>query len=482
MGAGAFLEPLAVVVLLFGGAWINRAPDSFSSSRSPLTFSAEEDDHDVPDLPLARAVDSGADADIENLHISRSKRSLSPSLLPNQEDKWRERELKIPVLGHRRVVQTPNTAMFRHRLLSRILHKFPFLVEAWYWALIYWVYQLGRAFTALSLVEGTVNVARRHALQVIELEQRLHIFWELPVQKFFMSYPRLMMSINWLYSFIHIPGTIAFLVWLYYYTITRNRLIQRRAAAQSSGKRGDSLPVGSPSGPWLYEARRRTMAVCNLLAFIVFTLWPCMPPRLLSDPEYDGPQAEISKSFGFVDTVHGKEGASSVWTQNRFCNQYAAMPSLHFGYSLLIGVTIMTIPLGPENSQPWKIVHLPIFNNSHPNLAPHIRLPSTRRMLCLAIGFLYPFSILMAIVATANHFILDAVAGSIVCCLGWKFNGVLLNLLVLEDWFLWCLRIHKPVQVPLDAERQAKSSTGLGINRETGGWEPEKRPVVANAA
>ncbi|OAP59777.1 hypothetical protein AYL99_04779 [Fonsecaea erecta] len=480
MGAGAFLEPLAVVVLLFGGAWINRAPDSFSSSRSPLTFSFEEDDTDVPDLPLARAVDGDADADVENLHISRSKRSLSPSLLPSQEDKWRERELKISGLGYRRVIQTPNTAVFRHRLLSRILHKFPFLVEAWYWALIYWVYQLGRAFTALTLVEGTVHVARRHALQVIELEQRLHIFWEIPVQNFFMSFPRLMMCINWLYSFIHIPGTIAFLVWLYYYTITRNRLIQRRAASQSGEQGSDIGPAGSPSGPWLYEARRRTMAVCNLLAFVVFTLWPCMPPRLLSDPEYDGPQAEIAKSFGFVDTVHGKEGASSVWTQNRFCNQYAAMPSLHFGYSLLIGVTIMTIPLAPQHSQPGKMVHLPFFNNSHPHLAPHIRLPSTRRTLCLALGFLYPFSILTAIVATANHFILDAVAGSIVCFLGWKFNDVLLNLLVIEDWFLWCLRIHKPVQVPLETERLAKAS-GLGL-KEKEGWEPEKTPAVVNAA
>lgn len=147
----------------------------------------------------------------------------------------------------------------------------------------------------------------------------MHVFWEVPIQQFFMSYPRLMMYINWLYSFIHIPGTIAFLVWLYYYTITRNRLIQRRSGRLQAGEKGSP---GSPSGPHLYEARRRTMAVCNLLAFVVFTIWPCMPPRLLSDPDYDGAQAELAKSYGFVDTVHGKEGASSVWTQNRFCNQY----------------------------------------------------------------------------------------------------------------------------------------------------------------
>jgi hypothetical protein len=161
-----------------------------------------------------------------------------------------------------------------------------------------------------------VHVARKHALQLIELEKKLHVFWELPIQRFFMGFTGLMPWINYLYSFIHIPGTIAFLVWLYYYTITQNRLIQHRDGHWSG------RAEGSPAGPALYEARRRTMAVCNLLAFVVFTVWPCMPPRLLSDPLYDGPAAEEAKSYGFVDTVHGKEGAGSVWTQNKFCNQY----------------------------------------------------------------------------------------------------------------------------------------------------------------
>jgi len=52
--------------------------------------------------------------------------------------------------------------------------------------------------------------------------------------------------------------------------------------------------------------------------------------------------------------------------------------------------------------------------------------------------------ILVAIVATANHFILDAIAGAFVCALGWRFNGMLLNLLPIEDCFLWIVRIHKP--------------------------------------
>lgn len=59
--------------------------------------------------------------------------------------------------------------------------------------------------------------------------------------------------------------------------------------------------------------------------------------------------------------------------------------------------------------------------------------------------------ILVAIVATANHFILDAVAGALVCALGWHINGVILNLLPLEDYFLWVVGIHKPEPAAPDA-------------------------------
>jgi hypothetical protein len=126
------------------------------------------------------------------------------------------------------------------------------------------------------------------------------------------------------------------------------------------------------------------------------------------------------------------------------------MPSLHFGYSLLIGLTIMSIPLSPSHRR-GKSLPLPFFNQSHPALAPRIRLPSRLRLLCITLGFLYPSSILVAIISTANHFILDAVAGAVVCAFGWWGNALLLNLLPLEDYFLWVLRIHKPVQKAVQA-------------------------------
>ncbi|KAJ9245051.1 hypothetical protein DTO271D3_5377 [Paecilomyces variotii] len=439
MGAGAILEPLAVIVLLFGGTWINRAVDSSISpsrkgSRSGRRYTEYSRDTSPDSLESGLISPTPKDALL-------TCRSLSPSLLETHEEPWQKRQVGF---GSWKVdVTSPNTAVFRNRLLSRLLRRFPFLVECWYWALVYWTYQLGRAFTAVTLQEGTVDVARRHALQIIEIEQKLGIFWEIGIQRFFLAHPHIMTWVNWTYSFIHIPGTIAFLVWLYYYTTTRNHLDER----QPGKPRG--MVNGSPAGPALYEARRRTLAVCNLLAFVVFTFWPCMPPRLLSDKNVKGPVGDKARSYGFVDTVHGVAGVGSVWTENRFCNQYAAMPSLHFGYSLMIGLTIMTIPLPPQHRRAKTIV-IRFFNRFHPSLSPKVRLPSWRRLACLLIGFAYPFIILVAIVSTANHFILDAVAGAIVCALGWWGNAVLLNLLPLEDYFLWLVRIHKPEQEIVD--------------------------------
>lgn len=232
-----------------------------------------------------------------------------------------------------------------------------------------------------------MHVARRHALQLIQLEQSLHIFHELAVQCWFLAHPTLLHWANRICSFIHIPGTILFLVGPYYYTIT-------------------TTPA-------------RTMATCNLLAFTIFTLWPCMPPRLLSSPNVTGPSGAEARSYGFVDTVHGSAGESSVWTQNCFCNQYAAMPSLHFGYALLIRLTVMSIPLAQTRTRTQargrvrvrvRVLRVPWTGA---RLLLRCWVPSWRRAACVALGWAYPAVILVAVVATANHFVLDAVAGGV---------------------------------------------------------------------
>ncbi|KAL1873989.1 hypothetical protein VTK73DRAFT_640 [Phialemonium thermophilum] len=428
MSLGAVLEPLVVVSLLGGGTIVNRNTaykrGVSGAAWHPVRRSSVSRQKSVSPSPSSSDIESGKNAaDVVGLGAwswssSSSSSSVDDSTDEDLDPAYRLRTLRF--FGWKRTVQTPNTEIFRDRLLSRVLERFPFLVETWYWALIYWVYQLGRAFTALTLDSGTVDVARRHALQVIHLEQRLRIFVELPVQQWFLKHPTLMHWTNRTYSFIHIPGTILFLIVLYYVTTTRpSRKMQQAQFEGVSPTRWRSFV--NQFGPDVYQRRRRTMAMCNLLAFIVFTFWPCMPPRLLSDPTYQGEDAKEAIGYGFVDTVHGAEGESSVWTTNRFCNQYAAMPSLHFGYSFLIGLTIATAPV---RGRLWK------------------------RLAIICAGMTYPAIILAAIVATANHFVLDAIAGACVCILAWYANRALLNLLPLEDYFLWVLRMHKPDPLP----------------------------------
>ena len=228
-----------------------------------------------------------------------------------------------------------------------------------------------------------------------------------------------MAFINATYSYVHIPATILFLIVLYYITITST---STAASLHPSIGLGNNL-TPSLSGSALYQARRRTLATANLVAFIIFTTWPLMPPRLLSDTTVTGPSGEKARAFGFQDTVHrtSKDGGS-IWTTNKFCNQWAAMPSLHFGYALLIGLTIMRLPLRTRGRG----------------------VLSWRRILCVGFGLGYPLLILTAVIATANHFFLDVVGGAIVIALAWAGERILLNLLPLEGWVLWFLRIHKP--------------------------------------
>jgi hypothetical protein len=111
---------------------------------------------------------------------------------------------------------------------------------------------------------------------------------------------------------------------------------------------------------------------------------------------------------------------TSAWQIAYSLFSLAAMPSLHFGYSFLVGLTIATVPLRRRGRFGWK------------------------RLAIICVGMIYPSIILTAIVATANHFSLDAVAGACACIIAWNFNDVLLNVLPVEDYFLALLRMHKP--------------------------------------
>lgn len=107
-----------------------------------------------------------------------------------------------------------------------------------------------------------------------------------------------------------------------------------------------------------------------MLALVGFWLYPLAPPRLMP-------------GLGFIDTAHGPQDLTNpdYGALTSLTNQYAAMPSLHFGWSLWCGVVIV------------------------------ILAPKTWMKL---LGALHPLFTVCAIVATANHWVLDAVGGAAV--------------------------------------------------------------------
>jgi len=208
-------------------------------------------------------------------------------------------------------------------------------------------------YAAYSLIQGGMEdrefLAIHNAYNVMDFETRLKIFWELGIQSWFLGSGSLIQIVNALYTFLFYPVLISFGIWAYkchrqQYSIARNALII-------------SAAIGLPC----------------------FALYPMAPPRLL--PE-----------LGFVDTlakyqmVNYNSSLSVI-----LVNQYAAMPSFHFAWTLLVGIATIYI------AKTW--------------------------WLKLA-GILLPILTLVSIVATANHFFLDAIAGAIV--IGLSYGLVML--------------------------------------------------------
>lgn len=168
MGFGAFAEPLVVVTLLFGGAWFNRttAADNLSAklaNYSPLENARKRsDDYSSPRRSDSESSDTPPSVDWN---------SSSGTLSPLEQSRWRNRRVKA--FGYGRLVSSPNTAVFKDKLLSRLLQKFPFLVEAWYWALIYWVCSLAIPWHPVSqypaICDATSSGPRNSCLTLIFL-------------------------------------------------------------------------------------------------------------------------------------------------------------------------------------------------------------------------------------------------------------------------------------------------------------------------
>ncbi|GAA3109385.1 phosphatase PAP2 family protein [Streptomyces echinatus] len=207
-------------------------------------------------------------------------------------------------------------------------------------AVSYWAYSLVR-----NAVPEQRSAALRNADWIWSAEHALGVGVEQSVNHAVNSVNWLIIGMNYYYATLHFVMTLGVLVWLYRWH------------------------------PGRYAATRLVLFATTGVALLGYYLYPLAPPRLMNGGR-------------FVDTVtvHHTWGSMASGDLKHMSNQYAAMPSMHIGWSLWCGLTIFALA-----SVPWVRV----------------------------LGLLYPTATLAVIVATANHFWLDAVGGAL--CLGFGF-------------------------------------------------------------
>ncbi len=210
----------------------------------------------------------------------------------------------------------------------------------------------GRQLAILALVDfayefvrgianGQRSVAIAHGAQVIEFEQSIHAFFEPRLQAFFLPAHWLIEFANQIYLNAQFSIALGFLIWLYLF-------------------RNES-----------YYFVRNMFVVSMGLALIGYTLFPTAPPRMF--PEH-----------GFVDTVDAFSPVNhNSGLAKLFINPFAAIPSMHCAFALMIGGSGMMV---------------------------------CRRRLAKALWAIWPLLIAWVVIVTANHYWTDVV-------LGWAVAG-----------------------------------------------------------
>jgi len=220
------------------------------------------------------------------------------------------------------------------------------------------------AFLLYFWVRGAVvdnpEKAYWHARDIIDAERAVHIFVEGDMNRWVTHHHWLAQVLNYTYFYLHFPLIIVFGMWAYYY-------------------RRDK-----------YTFIRDSFLASGAIALAIYFLYPVAPPRDLPGlaAQYDA--AAPAYVHGFFDTMKEYLGyAYDTQSTDSFVNPYAAMPSLHFGWDLLLGIAIINCFRGVRFG--W---------------------------VAIIVGVALPVSQIFAITMTANHFFLDAVAGGIVAMAG----------------------------------------------------------------
>ena len=210
-------------------------------------------------------------------------------------------------------------------------------VQVGVFLLAYFIYSAARWVTV-----GDLGAAQDHANWIIDLEQDLGVATEASVQN-------------------ALDGT--WILWLLNHAYLAAQLVVVPGALIYLYKR--SRPI--------YEKLRNTILATWLISIPVYAAFPVAPPRLAD--------------MGIVDTITSQTGFamdSSLTTS--FYNELAAVPSLHVGFAVAVGVAIAA---------------------------------ATRRPLIRAAALLWGPAIGLAVVATGNHFVFDIAAGVVASALGY---------------------------------------------------------------
>ena len=115
------------------------------------------------------------------------------------------------------LVYTPNSSRFSNHLHSRILQKFPFLIEMFYWIITYLFYRMTKVVSTRIFTSSIIDVAQAHGLAVLDFEQFswasfLFPWTEHSVQQWFMNGHQTGLTVlNRAYALIHIPGTVGYI-------------------------------------------------------------------------------------------------------------------------------------------------------------------------------------------------------------------------------------------------------------------------------
>jgi hypothetical protein len=225
-----------------------------------------------------------------------------------------------------------------HMLRSWLSRSHSGLTEIGGLAVLYGVYEVVRGVGGERFDTAIANTGR-----IVSVERHLHVFVEQAIQNGAESVGLLPALLGFAYMALHFFGTTGALVWLY-----RNHR--------------DRFPLV-----------RTTLVLSTALALVGYRLFPAAPPRLAD--------------LGFSDTVSSSTGLNlSSDALGVLYNPIAAVPSLHFGYALIVGAALAAY--------------------------------GSRRSVRLA-GAAYPGVMLLVIVATGNHFFVDALLGGLVVVVAW---------------------------------------------------------------